>query len=342
MSSGAVSVVIPAYNAAGTIAEALDSVWEQTRRPEEVIVVDDASTDETAQVVGQWRAQRSAGDKVRLIRLGRNSGPAVARNRGIAEACGDWVAFLDGDDQWLPRRLEWQLRLAAKQPEVVVWCGRVELMAETGESACWGKTGTEGVERLQTDEEASVRFWAIRLRDLVLANRVSTSTVLVRASALRAAGGFDTRFRGPEDFDLWLRLAARHPVMFVDLPLARYRQRPGSLSLDDRAFLPQVLGVLHKAFGKGGGLQDHPDLRRKAIGLQYFSASWMAFSRGARGRAIWFFLKGWWLAPGAVPKESEMGDAWLRWRLLARYLVGRPERSVNAVTQGGAERAAGT
>lgn len=108
----AVSVVIPAYNAAATIAAALASVQGQTERRLEILVVDDASTDSTVATVLD---QAARDPRIRLIRLAINGGPAVARNRGIAEACGPWIALLDADDQYAPDRLATLLRFAETQ-----------------------------------------------------------------------------------------------------------------------------------------------------------------------------------------------------------------------------------
>lgn len=108
----AVSVVIPAYNAAATIGAALASVQGQTERRLEILVVDDASTDSTVATVLD---QAARDPRIRLIRLAVNGGPAVARNRGIAEACGPWIALLDADDQYAPDRLATLLRFAETQ-----------------------------------------------------------------------------------------------------------------------------------------------------------------------------------------------------------------------------------
>jgi glycosyltransferase involved in cell wall biosynthesis len=293
----AVSVIIPAYNAATTIAEALATVRGQTFTDTEIIIVDDASEDDTVKIL-----EKSAAD-CRVIVHAQNQGPAGARNTGIEASTGEWVAFLDGDDAWLPHRLDAQLRLAARHPEVAVWCaGHVSFADDDPDKAA----------------ASNESFRLIPLEEFANHNPVATSTVLARRAALDAADGFDTSFRGPEDYDLWMRIAARHPIACMAAPLARYRFMTGSLSMDDRRFLPEVLRVLEKAFDSGGALEGHPELRRWAVANQYWNASWMAFNRGARLKAVQLWalslVKGL-AAPHRRPRP------WLR--LLARYLVGR-------------------
>ena len=137
---------------------------------------------------------------------------------------------------------------------------------------------------------------------------------------LVAAGGFDTQFVGPEDYDLWMRLAQGHRLMRVASPLARYRLVPGSLSMDDRKFLPQVLRVLAKGFAPGGAIESFAHLRVASLATQYWNASWMAFNRGARGTA----LRYWWRAY-RMDHSSAISAARPWGRLLLRYLAGSRE-----------------
>jgi hypothetical protein len=266
-----VSVVIAAYNEAETIRDALRSVLAQTVPPAEIVVVDDGSTDDTARIV----VREFPG--CRLIAQA-NAGPAAARNRGIAASTGAWVAFLDADDAWAPRKLEWQLRSAAVEPTVDVWCGEAARVNADG-----------GPIPESSPEPGGGEVRPIPLREFLDHNPVATSTVLIRRRALEALGGFDERFRGPEDYDLWLRAAARFRIGFLAAPLAFYRYRTGRLSTDDRTFLPQVLGVLDKAYRPGGVLRGQSG-KRRAVGYQYLAASWMAAERGATGRALRLFL----------------------------------------------------
>jgi glycosyltransferase involved in cell wall biosynthesis len=301
-SRNTVSVVIPAYNAEGTILEALQSVSAQTASPTEVIVVDDVSQDATLRTI------QESGSTCRLIERSENGGPAAARNEGIGAASGEWVAFLDGDDAWLPWRLELQLRLADACPTVAAWCGDT-VGLEDGVANAVAPTGMD---------DASTR--GIELNEFVRHNPVATSTVLVKKSVLDEVGGFDPSFRGPEDFDLWMRIAAVHEIRRVEWPISRYRVHLGSLSMDDRTFLPQVLKVLDKAYSDGGAMTSHPEWRIGAESNQYWNASWMAFNRGSRSDAV----RLWWKAYTRNCKAvNPVHREWIR--LLARYLVGNRE-----------------
>jgi glycosyltransferase involved in cell wall biosynthesis len=219
-----VSVVIPAYNAAEHLGEALESVRAQGPLVGEVIVVDDGSTDATPDVARAYR-------EVRYVRQPQ-TGPSSARNRGIALAESRWIAFLDADDLWLPGKLETQLSALAAFPE-----------AGWSFSALWFLGLSPGDPRADhVYEPPRLREWAGRQPDahgtaagkvwdlLVEGNFVDTCSVVVRAGALHEAGGFDESMHYGEDWDLWLRLARRWPAVYVRRPTARYRQHRASLS----------------------------------------------------------------------------------------------------------------
>jgi len=308
----AVSIIVPAYNASGTIAAALSSIEKQDYRDFEVIVVDDTSGDDTVTVAGQWiqsLTDASAPNRYCVVERASNGGPAVARNDGIGRAKGEWLAFLDGDDTWLPHRLSTQMAAAAVCADAAMWCGRV--VSDGGVLSDGPQT--RNLER----PTAGVPPRRVPLAEFAEHNPVATSTVLVRKTAVDAAGGFDAQFRGPEDIDLWLRIAQRYAIMWMDVPLAHYRSVPGSLSMDERKFLPQVLAVFDKAFAPGGALASLPGLRRVAVSTQLWNASWMAFSRGARLKAVTY----WWRAYCLQGGTGRTRRPW--WRLLARYAVGR-------------------
>jgi cellulose synthase/poly-beta-1,6-N-acetylglucosamine synthase-like glycosyltransferase len=219
----------------------------------------------------------------------------------MAQAKGEWIAFLDADDCWFPRRLEAQMAAAERYPEVALWCG--ESVRFEGEA---GDVLATSVPRADSRE--------IPLMELAERNPIATSTVLVRKAVLENAGGFDPQFRGPEDYDLWLRVAARARLRFLACPLAAYRYQPGSLSTDDRRFLRQVVGVLRKAYGIGGALHGRPGFRR-AVCYHYLACAWMAAGRGARAAALRLWAESFliWPAPCSGPYYSM---PWARTRLL--------------------------
>ncbi|MHB1770767.1 MAG: glycosyltransferase family 2 protein [Acidimicrobiales bacterium] len=220
--SNSVSVVVPAHDSAATIAEALESVRAQTSLPDEVIVVDDGSSDGTADIVA------SRFPEVKLIRQA-NTGPAGARNRALEVVRSDWVAFLDADDVWEPDRLHLQLAVAKQLLNVVI-------------VACnWG--AFDGTTPQVVATERSRRISSL---DLLLLNRFQTSTVLARTDAVRRLGGFDPELDGVEDWDLWLRCARQGAILKLDERLVRYRDTPASYSKNGRRVHDSMLAMLDR------------------------------------------------------------------------------------------------
>lgn len=208
-----ISVVIPAYNAEGFIADALASVIAQDYPNTETIVVDDASTDATEEVV------RNHPLRCHYVRNSANLGPSASRNRGIREATGRYVAFLDADDAWLPGKLALQVALL-ESDEYLTAVGAIMLPWETAASTGPFPPNVE-VERFS-------------FADMVLQNRLATPTVIAPRAALLKAGLYNETLHMSEDYDLWLRLVRLGTVARLTVPLARYRSRPDGLSAGNR------------------------------------------------------------------------------------------------------------
>ena len=218
MASPAVTVVIPAFNAAGTIARALASLRAQTYQQLEVIVVDDGSQDGTADLVAAEYPQ------ARCIRQ-RNAGPSTARNRGVEEASGELVAFLDADDEFAPDKVARQVAVLHGGHDVQV-CGTNGLVVE----------GRRSYPFNATERPALIR-WSFH--DIIWdCHPVMASLMLPRALFLEM-GGYDPQMRIGEDKDLFMRLAGRGcGVVEINRPLYIMHRRPGSLSTgraEDRA-----------------------------------------------------------------------------------------------------------
>jgi len=211
----AVSVVIPAYKVAPFIAETLDSVFAQTLRDFEVVVVNDGSPDtpELERALAPYLA------RVRYF-VQENAGAGAARNRGVREALGELVAFLDGDDLWLPTYLAEQTRFIAEGGLDLAYTDAVIF----GDSPLAGR---RYMEVAPSDGPAD-------FRSLLRAEcNVITSGVVARRAAVLEAGLFDVTLRNAQDFDLWLRLARRGArLAYQRRPLVRYRVHEGSLSGD--------------------------------------------------------------------------------------------------------------
>ncbi len=202
-----ISVVIPAFNRAGIIGEALSSVHAQTRSPLETIVVDDASTDGTADV-----AEREG---ARVIRLERNRGAAGARNEGIRAAVGEAIALLDSDDYWEPHHLATVVSLLEQNPDASAAGSAVRMVgARTG---VWKGRIPEGPPAIVVRE--AFQDWL-----------TPTSTTVVRRDALLAIGGYDESERCSEDFDLWLRLARRFRFLASREITGNWRLHDGQVS----------------------------------------------------------------------------------------------------------------
>ncbi len=235
-----VSVVMPAYNNAATIARALASIAAQTVKPREVIVVDDGSADNTLAVAA---AQPMAGIRLRLFRQA-NSGAGAARNRAIAAASGTWLAFLDADDEWLPAKLERSLAVTEGGDLVM---SSHNLFAVTPE----GEHMIDSRARWRSDP-------ADPYRTLFLRGYISSSTVLVRRDAVVAVGGFDAGLRSAQDYELWLAVLAAAGDRFETFadPLLRYTIDPAGITgrIDRKvacslAILDRHMGVLKRRPG---------------------------------------------------------------------------------------------
>ncbi len=213
-----VSVIIPTFNRRAMVHEAIESVLAQRDASFELIVVDDGSTDGTwDDLCGTGFSPRPCGTGFRLcaVRTG-NSGPAAARNRGLGLARGRMVAFLDSDDLWVADKLARQSAFMRANPHLAI--------SQTGE--LWIRNGR----RLNPGRRHLKRagdFFADALRTCL----ISPSAVILRRELLDETGGFDESMTACEDYDLWLRILARHEAGLLDQPLVTRRAgHPGQLS----------------------------------------------------------------------------------------------------------------
>lgn len=205
-----VSVVIPVYNGEQTIQRALDSVFAQTFPGLEVIVVDDASTDGTAGVVAEYND-----DRLTIVRSTENQGAGAARNKGIAQARGRWVAFLDADDAWKPEKLARQVELLQRSSKPVGACA----------------TGYD-IEKNGRRFAVVLNLMPHRFRyDILFGCTISPgSTLMVERSVFDRVGYFDEKFRRLEDWDWLLRFSEHYDMEFVPSPLADIYTWNNSLS----------------------------------------------------------------------------------------------------------------
>ncbi len=195
MSKPLVSVIIPTFNRGYCLEESIRSVLEQSFIDFELVVVDDGSTDNTSELVRRFPA-------VKLIRLEeKNRGVSFARNRGVVEAQGDWVGFLDSDDLWEQGKLATQVKWIERHPDLQ--------MVYTDE--IWIRNGVR-VNPMNKHRKYSGDIFRYCLPLCI----VSPSSVLLRAKVLSEVGGFDESMPVCEDYDLWLRIAKRYPFHFIE------------------------------------------------------------------------------------------------------------------------------
>lgn len=202
-----VSVIIPTYNRAELVVQAVESVLNQTYRKMEIIVVDDGSTDNTREVLREYE------EEIEYIYQNRRSERSKARNDGFRHSKGDYIAFLDSDDLWLPTKIEKQVQVLDEKPDVGLVYAGVEFVDMNGNpypgKICW-----DALERKRQS----------LYEDLMTDNIIGApSTVMVRRFCLSKVGLFDESMVTCEDLDLWRRLAQHCEFHKIDLPLVKFR-----------------------------------------------------------------------------------------------------------------------
>jgi glycosyltransferase involved in cell wall biosynthesis len=230
-----VSVVVPAYNAAAFLPAALQSIAAQTLQPLETIVVDDASSDETAAIAASFGA--------RVICQPRNMGPSAARNAGVAAAAGAWVAFLDADDWWSREKLALQWKALQRWPGASFCLTDYDVIREDGvllQGQAGSHPGYQAVRASDRDGDAACFSPESFIDGLVRSMFVRQSSVIASRAVFARCGGYDEALRLGEDYDLFLRMVAFGPAVAVERSLVTYCRRPASLSSDPIAEVDSI------------------------------------------------------------------------------------------------------
>ena len=291
-----VSVITPTYNRMGLLTEAIASVRAQTFPDWELIVVDDGSADETPRLLEAY-ARRDA--RIRPVRQ-PNQGLSAARNAGLRVAKGEFVAFLDDDDLWLPEKLQVQVAFMHARPELGMCYSSVHLLSS--------RTGTTWV---------IPRRPGTTYRDLFERNSIHVPTAFVRRSCLDAVGHFNPQLRICQDFELWLRIARRYPIGFIDRPLASYRRHEGAMTA---SLIPDYLEHIEvlKVAELDPTLGVTEALRRKRIAFYYYKAARLLLEESRYREAARHFANAVRYYPAIG--QAMKWDGQTGWRLTVRWL----------------------
>ncbi len=248
-----VSILLPVYNGEKYLLAALESIRRQTLADWELVVVDDGSTDGTAGILAGFAADA----RVRVLRQ-ENRGLPAARNRGLREARGRYVAFLDADDTWRPAYLAKLAEALEGQPRAV--------LAFAG----WQYLDADGHDLPQSIVVTAAQVGQLRA-DLDRRNSLVPASVVARRASLEACGGFDEALRSCEDWDLWLRLRPLGDFVAVAEVLVGYRTHAENMSDNIERMERERRKVVEKHFATAGhSLADAPRRQREANGYLYF------------------------------------------------------------------------
>ena len=256
-----ISVVIPAYNAASFLPRCLRSVFAQTLKPEEIIVVDDGSSDNTAEVAAELG--------VKVIRRA-NGGPSAAKNTGMQSALSEWIALLDADDMWAPERLERQAALV--RPETVLVYTGIRIFDDKG----------------VRDEQPAIDAVSAK-KMLRYRNPITPSAVLVRREMALRDGGFREDVRYCEDWEMWVRLGRLGEFAAVADPLTDYYVYPDSLSANPKKMLAGLEQIIDTTLLAGLSGIDRWAWRHRIHAVQLCSAGLIARDNGLKDELRYMF-----------------------------------------------------
>jgi glycosyltransferase involved in cell wall biosynthesis len=239
-----VSVIIPTYNRAHLLTQAIDSVLNQTFTDFELIIVDNYSGDNTESVVKSYKDKR-----IRYFKNQNRGLIGVNRNYGIQESKGEYISFLDDDDLWLPEKLDKQVKLLDSNPGLGLVYSDIYII------------GSNGNVLKDTYFHNVKPFRGNVFNELLVTNFISNLTVMVRREALSRVGMFDLKYVIAQDYDLWLRIARDYTIDFIEQPLAKYR-----LHIESASQKNVVLSYREEAQVKEYWLSRNPNLKRELGG----------------------------------------------------------------------------
>ena len=268
-----ISIIIPTYNYAQYICEAIESVLNQTYKDFEIIVVDDGSTDNTKEVIKPYL------NKIKYI-YQQNSGPSAARNRGIKEAKGEYIAFLDADDIWLAQKLELQIKFMEKEKEVGLIFSDMILFNEKGiiknsflkEKLFFNKLS---IKPLSSTEKV---IYDNVFNALLQENFIPTNTVIVKKECFNKVGFFDETLFSVEDRDMWLRIGLFYDIGFINFPLVLTRFHETNISANQELALKSRLKVMKKFLNYSNLPIKSKKIIKQTINKIYFDLGYLYFT----------------------------------------------------------------
>ena len=242
-----ISVIMPVYNGEKTIRETIESVFNQTFPDWELIVINDGSQDATLQILNSIQDPR-----LRVFSY-PNAGQATSRNRGISQACGEYISFIDADDLWTPDKLEAQLQVLQANPQAAVAYSWTKCIDEVGQVSRRG---------------SHISVTGDVYKNLLVVNFLENgSNPLIRRQALNEVGSFDESLTPAEDWDLWLRLAARYHFEAVSSPQILYRVSVKSATANVWRLEAACLEVIERACTQAPESVEH--LKKYSLGNTY-------------------------------------------------------------------------
>jgi glycosyltransferase involved in cell wall biosynthesis len=298
------SVVIASYNYGRYLPDTLDSVLGQTRQPDEIVVVDDGSSDNTREVVAPYIER----GQIKYV-YQENAGVAVAKQRAVEESSGELLAFLDADDVWERTKLEKQLPLF-DNPKIGGVFSKRFIIDENGECSTF---------------QHPPFFRGDILNDIFAYNFIAFSSAIVRRTAFDQAGGYDKNLFQGVDYDLWIRIAALYEFDFVDEPLIYYRRGHANLSVNTAKRLACTVAIMNKTLSNAAIASK---LKRKAVRTAWASVfcayGVLRKSEGNGIRAFFMFCKSLYYCPF-------MGKTWnqLIWLVFPNWFIHLAKRIIH-------------
>ena len=283
-----ISVIIPVYNGEKTIQQTIESVLNQSFKDFELIVIDDGSQDSTVEIVS------SVSDPRLRMYSYPNAGVSASRNRGIAKAVGEFISFLDADDLWTTDKLEAQLKALEANPQAAVAYSWTDYIDESGQFLYPGNHPMA----------AGDVYSELLLSDFL----ENGSNPLIRREALRQVGSFDESLFGPEDWELFIRLAARYHFVVVPRSQILYRLSTNSISFNLPRQEAQCLQVIERAFSQAPESLQYLKPRSLANLYQYLLFRGLATPLGrqtalAAARCLWYSVK---YEPSVLRRRSHL------------------------------------